>query len=58
MATAIADIDVRPLSDACGAEILGVDLSEPLTPQTLKAIEEAWYEHLVIIFRDQDISND
>ncbi len=58
MATAIADIDVRPLSDACGAEILGVDLRKPLDPQTLKAIEEAWYEHLVIIFRDQDISND
>ena len=42
MATAIADIDVRPLSDACGAEILGVDLRKPLDPQTLKAIEEAW----------------
>ena len=58
MATAIADIDVRPLSDACGAEIVGVDLSKPLDTQTLNAVEQAWYEHLVIIFRDQDMSND
>ncbi|PPR09894.1 MAG: Pentalenolactone F synthase [Alphaproteobacteria bacterium MarineAlpha11_Bin1] len=58
MATAIADIEIIPLSKACGAEIRGVDLSKPLAGRTLKAIEKAWYENLLIVFRGQEISND
>ena len=58
MATAIAEIEVVPLSDACGAEIRGVDLTKPLDSETLKAIEQAWYQHLLLVFRNQDISND
>ena len=58
MATAIADIEIIPLSEACGAEIRGVDLTKPLDGKTLKSIEQAWYDHLVIVFRDQDISNE
>ena len=34
MATAIADIEVIPLSEACGAEIRGVDLNKPLDGKT------------------------
>ena len=52
------NIEVIPLSEACGAEIRGVDLSKPLDGKTLKSIEQAWYDHLVIVFRDQDISNE
>ncbi|MEE2996088.1 MAG: TauD/TfdA family dioxygenase [Pseudomonadota bacterium] len=58
MATAIADIEVVPLSEACGAEIRGVDLTKPLEHEILKKIEQAWYDHLLIVFREQDISND
>ena len=58
MATDIADIEVIPLSEACGAEIRGVDLTKPLDGKTLRSIEQAWYDHLVIVFRDQDISNE
>ena len=58
MATALAEITVKPLSDALGAEILGVDLSQPVDAATMKAIEDAWHEHLFIVFRGQDISND
>jgi alpha-ketoglutarate-dependent taurine dioxygenase len=58
MATVLSEIVVKPLSDACGAEIIGVDLTKPLDDPTLAAIKEAWHEYLMIVFRDQDISND
>jgi taurine dioxygenase len=49
-------IDVIPLSDAIGAEIRGVDLRQPLDEPAARAIEQAWYDHVIILFRDQDIS--
>lgn len=58
MATMIAEIKVNPLSDALGAEIIGVDLSKPLDAATAKAVEDAWHEHIVLVFRDQEMSND
>jgi taurine dioxygenase len=45
------DTDVKPLSSACGAAISGVDLTRPLSPATLAAIEAAWAKHLVLVFR-------
>ena len=49
---------VRPLSPALGAEISGIDLREELSPQTVAAIIDAWHQHLVIVFRDQTLSED
>src|SRR5204863_5778577 len=46
------------LSPACGAEITGVDLTRPLATATVKAIEEAWAKHLVLVFRGQSISRE
>ena len=51
-------IKVKRLSDAIGAEIAGVDLSQELDEETVRAIEDAWHEHQIILFRDQDITND
>ena len=58
MATTIADLQIKPLSDALGAEIIGVDLSQPLNAATAKAVEDAWHDHLILVFRDQNMSND
>ena len=49
-------IAVTPLSDACGAEISGVDLRQPLSPEDVSAIHRAWLDHLVIVFRGQDLT--
>lgn len=54
----MTNIDVIPLSEALGAEIRGLDLREPLDTETVKAIEQAWYEHVVIVIRDQEITLD
>ena len=47
--------DIRPLSPALGAEIVGIDLSEPLSAETVAALRGAWLDHLVLLFRDQTI---
>ena len=49
-------IEVRPLSPVIGAEVSGVDLSQPLDPQRRAEIHDALMRHLVIFFRDQDIT--
>src|SRR5438132_4868048 len=49
---------VKPLSPALGAEIAGVDLREELPAGTVAAIIDAWHQYLVILFRDQSLSED
>ena len=48
-------LDIRPLSGAIGAEILGIDLAHDVSGETVAAIRAAWLEHLVIFFRDQTL---
>jgi len=48
-------LDIRPLSGALGAEILGIDLAHDLGDDTVTAIRAAWLEHLVVFFRDQEL---
>jgi taurine dioxygenase len=60
-AVAAADyqrIEVRPMTPRIGAEIHGVDLSQPLDEQTFQEIRTAFLEHQVIFFRDQQIDID
>ena len=51
-------ITVDKLTPIIGAEIGGVDLSQPLGNQTFEEIHRALAENLVIFFRDQHISDD
>lgn len=51
-------LQVRTLSPALGAEISGVDLRNELTPETLATIKDAWHRHLVILFRNQVLSEE
>src|SRR5438270_11222296 len=48
-------ISIQPLAGAIGAEIAGVDLAQQLDDATIAAIRQAWLEHLVIFFRDQEL---
>jgi alpha-ketoglutarate-dependent taurine dioxygenase len=51
------NIEVRPLSLYTGAEIEGVDLKQPLAPETVKAIWAALLEWKVIFFRGQHLDH-
>lgn len=53
---AYATIEARPIGGALGAEIHGVDLSRSLDDRVIGDIRQALLDHLVIFFRDQDIS--
>jgi len=57
-ADAPAAIPTRPLSPALGAEIIGVDLSRPLDDERFARILDAWHENLVILLRDQKLSEE
>ena len=51
-------LDVVPLTKHIGAEIRGIDLREKPDDETVKAIYQAWLDHLVIIFPDQKLSQE
>jgi len=50
-------IEIVPLSEALGAEIRGVDLAD-IDAVTLEAIRAAWFEHIVLLFRGQTLTDD
>ena len=53
-----SSLTVRPLSPAIGAAIGGIDLAAPLDEPTFKAIERAWHDHCIILFRGQDLDEE
>lgn len=54
----ISALRITPLDAALGAEISGIDLSAPLTPEQVEEILEAWRQYLVLVFRDQSLSTE
>ena len=48
--------EIVPLSPVIGAEVSGVDLAQPLDDGALAELEAAWAKHLVLFFRDQDLT--
>ena len=53
----MAQLDIRKIAGACGAEVLGIDLSAAPDAQTVAALRQAFLDHQVIFFRDQDLTS-
>jgi taurine dioxygenase len=51
-------LEVVPLTQHIGAEIRGIDLRAKPDDETIKAIYQAWLNHLVIIFPDQKLEQE
>ncbi len=49
-------ISVTRLSGTVGAEVTGVDLAEPLEPSDIAELRQAFLDHHVLVFRDQQLS--
>jgi taurine dioxygenase len=51
-------IEITPSGQACGATVRGIDLSQPLAPEDVAIIREAWLQHHVLSFPDQRMTDD
>src|SRR5436190_5165498 len=50
--------EVVPLTKHIGAEIRGLDLRERPDDETVRAIYQAWLDHLVIVFPGQNLAQE
>ncbi|MFT5483436.1 MAG: taurine dioxygenase [Halieaceae bacterium] len=48
-------LHITPLNNV-GIEVSGFDLNAPISSEIQAKLKELWYEHAIIVFRDQDIS--
>jgi taurine dioxygenase len=51
-------LDIVPLTRHIGAELRGIDLRERPDDDIIRAIYQAWLDHLVIVFPDQQLSQE
>lgn len=49
-------LSVKPLTSILGAEVTGIDLSQPMDEQTERALYNAWIDHAVLVIRDQHLT--
>lgn len=52
----MAGFSLHPLHESLGAEVRGLDLSQPLDDETRTDLVQAWLDHMVLLFRDQDLT--
>jgi taurine dioxygenase len=52
------ELQIEPVTRNIGAVVRGVDLREPFDDGTFAAIEKALHDHLVLFFRDQDLTDE
>jgi taurine dioxygenase len=50
-------MQIKDLDAALGAEVVGINLARPLAQTEVAAIEAAWRERLVVVFRGQKLSD-
>lgn len=53
-----ASFGVAPLTPHLGAEVEGLDLSEPLSPAQLNDLRQAFADWSVLVFRNQGLDRD
>jgi len=58
MTSATAGFRLQRINGSIGAEISEVDLSQPLTPETVAALRAALLDHVLLVFRGQHISRE
>ena len=49
-------IEFKPLSDALGAEVIGVDVADDHSDETIAEIRDGWLRHNILLFRGQDLT--
>jgi taurine dioxygenase len=49
-------IEFRPLSETLGAEVIGVNVADDLSGETIAEIRVGWLRYKILLFRDQDLT--
>ena len=49
-------LTIRKLSPAIGAEIQDIDLNEDQSAETINAINQIWFDNIILLFRGQNLS--
>jgi len=49
---------ITPFAAPLGAEVTGIDIGKPLNRETVDRLHAAWLEHIVLVFRGQELSTD
>jgi alpha-ketoglutarate-dependent 2,4-dichlorophenoxyacetate dioxygenase len=58
MPHATTDLAIHRLSPTLGAEVVGLDLAQPLDAPTLGRVRDAFQEHHMLCFRDQRLTDE
>ena len=58
MTAETAPFEVTPLDAPLGAVISGIDVSQPLSRETVEALKAAWDKHLVLVLHGQSLDDD
>jgi taurine dioxygenase len=51
-------IEFKPMTRHIGAEVTGMDLTKPLDEEQVATVRQGLLDHLVLFFRDQNITDD
>ena len=51
------NLTVIPSGAALGADIVGLDLSQPIAPEVYAQVRQAWCDHLILRFRGQNLDD-
>src|SRR6476660_9055776 len=51
-------LSIRPLTPAIGGEVTGIDITKPLTPQEVAAIEAGMDKYAVLVFPGQQLTDE
>ena len=54
----MTDFTIKKRASALGAEVIGLDLRQDLSDDTIRALRATWLEHLVLVFRGQDLTHE
>jgi len=49
----VSNFEIKPIANSLGAEVLGLNLGQPLSPATEEELQQAFLDYLVLCFRDQ-----
>jgi taurine dioxygenase len=51
-------VTIRPLGPVMGGEVIGADVSGPVSKETFQAFKDAFAQYKVLVFRDQHLTKD